>query len=379
MTQKLNIIFFCPSLAFGGLEMQMVNKCLDARDSGYEAVLVTLRNSPIEKYAFNLNVPSKNLKLLFDYVDVYNANKLGSIMKEFNSDVCVVGHSRHLSIALMARNLKSKKTAIVFMQQLQSVIKKIDFFHNKVYNGLDAVIVPASYMKEQLLKNTVIDKNKIYVIPYGIDVVALNFKNFNKQSVRKKFDLPTDKIIIGMAARFDELKDQLTLVRAFKYAGIKNSLLVLAGDGNPDYRLKVINEVQELNISDKVKFMEFTFDFAALLNSLDIFVMPSRDETFSLALIQAMAAGLPVIGTNEGGTPDAIRHLVNGMLFEASNHEALANSLRLLTLNPELRNKLGIQAHMDANIYYNTAEQNPKFFSACFDASLRRINAPVEA
>ncbi|MFI5263467.1 MAG: glycosyltransferase family 4 protein [Candidatus Kapaibacterium sp.] len=371
----MKYIFFCPSYGFGGLEMQMVRRAQEAITRGDEALLVTAPDSKMLEYAGTLKVPAKTISIRLDYVDLFSAMRLGKIMKDEKIDSCIVGITRHLSIAIAAKKIFRLTNDIVLFQQMISGLKKIDFFHNWVYNNLDTAIVPTTLMADLLKKSTVFPPAKIDIIPYGVDIMEVDPSNYDVRTEKMRFGLPLDKRIIGQTARFENLKDQETTIRAFATAALQDTILVLAGDGDPTYRTKMQELTETLGIQQNVKFLPFTLEFGAMLSCFDIYVMSSLCETFSLALIQAMAAGKPVIGTRSGGTPEAIRHGQNGLLFEPRDKQTLAQYFKMLIQSQELRTDLGKQAKIDASSRYDRRVVNEKFFNACVKSNNGAANS----
>jgi glycosyltransferase involved in cell wall biosynthesis len=369
----MKYLFFCPTLAFGGLEMQMVRRAADAIEKGDEAVLVLLPGSEMVNYALRLGVPFRTISQRIDYVDVLTAWKLGKIIKHEKPDSCIVGITRNLSIAILAKKIFNQKTPIVLFQQMISGLPKIDFFHNWVYRNVDTSIVPIKLMANLLTTSTIFPKEKIQIIPYGIHLDEVTSKSYEPTKEKRRFGIPTDKIIIGQTARFEHLKDQETTIRGFAEAAIPNAVLVLAGGGDEGYRERMRLLVSELGLNESVLFLPFTLDFGKLLSCFDIYVMSSLCETFSLALIQAMAAGKPVIGTNSGGTPEAIKDGRNGLLFDPRDTATLAMHLKTLVNDPSFSARLAHQAEFDARQRYDHRSVNEKFFKACLTKSTDKI------
>ncbi|MBI5148748.1 glycosyltransferase family 4 protein, partial [Candidatus Pacearchaeota archaeon] len=170
-----------------------------------------------------------------------------------------------------------------------------------------------------------------------------------------------DEILILWAGRIcnsqkpilDE-KGLLTLLKAFsvitpRYKKIK--LLIAAAE--PVAPLKplfegTIEQIQELaklyNISSRIIVKTFTLDeMPTAYNSSDIFVMPSQMETFGLVYAEALACGIPVIGTAVGGVPEIIENDKNGFIIPPDNSIELAHKLEFLINNPEKRKEFGIE------------------------------------
>ena len=97
----------------------------------------------------------------------------------------------------------------------------------------------------------------------------------------------------------------------------------------------------ELGLAGRVHFLGPRDDVPDLLSALDIFVLPSHSEGVSLALLEAMAASLPVIATRVGGLPEVVTDGENGLLIPPQDPEALATALERLLADPDLAQKLG--------------------------------------
>jgi glycosyltransferase involved in cell wall biosynthesis len=132
-----------------------------------------------------------------------------------------------------------------------------------------------------------------------------------------------------------------TLIRALQRTPHDLLSLDIAGDGPDAEELKRL--VRSSGLADRVRFHGFA-DRAALAKlheSADVFVLSSRSESCSMALLEAMAAGLPLVATSVGGNSEIVRDGYNGLLFKPQDDEALAAALRTLAGNPALRQRFG--------------------------------------
>jgi glycosyltransferase involved in cell wall biosynthesis len=365
-TERLHYTFLLPSGAFGGLEMQMVNRAADAIRNGESSLFVGRPGRTAGEHANSMGVPVKPLQIKRDYIDLVAAYRLGKIMKSAESSVCVVGESKYLSLAILARKLLLPELAIVFYQQLHGSRKKKDPFHNWVYRNLDGAVVLTRKLRHSLAERTVFPKKKIEVIPYGIDVDAFDPERHDREQNRRIFNLPESAFLIGLVGRIEEAKGQAVAIEAFAEARAPNSALVICGSAQQEGYLESLKKrIRELGIEDAVHFLEFTSEVPALMNAFDLSLLPSRGETFGLVVIEAMAAGIPVIGTDAEGVPEIIDHERNGMLVPPGDVEALANAMRRLAANHGLRERLGKQARQDTLERYDYRTQTKKFFAFC--------------
>ena len=103
--KKMHYTFLLPSSAFGGLEMQMVNRAADAIQRGESSLFVGRPNRPAGGHALSLGIPVETLEVKRDYVDLIAAYHVGKMLRSSGSNVCVVGESNQLSLAILARKL----------------------------------------------------------------------------------------------------------------------------------------------------------------------------------------------------------------------------------------------------------------------------------
>ncbi len=364
--KKTHYTLFLPSSAFGGLEIQMVKRAADAIRNGDSSLFVGRPGRRPERYARSLGVPVESVEVRRDYVDLIAAYRLGKILGRAGSDVCIVGESNHLSLAILAGKLSRAQPAIIYYQQLHSSRKKKDPFHNWVYRNLDGAVVLTQRLKDSLADRTLLPTEKIRVIPYGIEVDAFDPAKHRRTENRRQFGLPEDRFLIGLVGRIERAKGQDVAIEAFAKASLPNAVLVICGaPQTKDYLDHLKTRAAGLKMEESVLFLPFTTEIPSLMNAFDLSLLPSRGETFGLVVIEAMAAGIPVIGTDAEGVPEIIRHDTNGMLVPPGDSDAMAKSIRLLAEDEALRHRLGKKARQDTIERYEYNKQTERFFDYC--------------
>lgn len=363
-----------PIEGFGGLEIQTLMRVEDALNSGFESLAIVKENTRIYEYCVKKGMPFLIVNQKWKYFDPQAISKLGKIIREQDTDIIVVPKTELLSIAIIARNMNKKNCSILLYQQMQSGIKKKDPFHNYIYNNLDGAIVLTKRMKDQLTETTIFPANKISVVPYGIDIEKFNF-NIDKALIRKEFKLPENAFIIGNIARIEEKKDQHTILQAFNELNIDNKFLVFCGNvDNSSYFDKLINFVKTNNLSERFKYIQFTYDIPKLMNCFDLFILSTPAETFGLVIIEAMASRVPVIATNCDGVREIIKHNTNGLLFNAGNYIELKDLIEYISKNNYLYNYLVNNAYNNVKNSYSYQMQTQLFYRTCLDYHLKRNN-----
>ena len=157
-----------------------------------------------------------------------------------------------------------------------------------------------------------------------------------------------DTVVIGTVGRMEEVKDQINLAQSFirlvenQHDGIRFLRLVMIGDGA--LHQSVQSMLEEAGLDEVVWMPGERENIPALLNAMDIFVLPSLAEGISNTILEAMASGLPVVATNVGGNSELVLDEVTGFLVPRSNPDALSNAIQRYIDSPDLRREHGVNA-----------------------------------
>lgn len=181
---------------------------------------------------------------------------------------------------------------------------------------------------------------KLVVVPNGVD--PNDYRSLpSKAEARNLSQLPDSALIIGAIGRMHRVKGLSILLRAFaQLAELHRTVhLLFVGEG-PDRQL-LIDQAQDFGLNSKVTFLAFQKDIPKLLPALDLFVSASLHEGMPNAILEAMAAGLPVVATDVGGTPEVVQDGQTGFLVPPGEYEALAISICKLLEDPDLRCRMG--------------------------------------
>jgi glycosyltransferase involved in cell wall biosynthesis len=181
------------------------------------------------------------------------------------------------------------------------------------------------------------------VLHNGIETGRFGADRAAGERVRHSLGVSSDRFVIGIVGQLTERKCQLELVQMFPavLARIPRALLFIVGSPlfNKDhqYRDEILEAVQKHGLQESVMLLGQRTDMMALFNSLDVLVLNSRQEPFGTVLLEAMAAGIPVVSTNVGGSPEIIEHGVNGFLYPFGKPALLTERLFALWSNEDLR------------------------------------------
>jgi glycosyltransferase involved in cell wall biosynthesis len=171
----------------------------------------------------------------------------------------------------------------------------------------------------------------------------------------------TSALVIGTAGRLVQLKgiEFLISAAAVLQREFPSLRVEIAGEG--PHLAKLEQAVAHAGIGNHVKFLGWIDDIPSLLSRWDVFAMPSLEEGFPIAALEAMAAGLPVVATSVGGLPELVDDGMTGWLVPPCNAEALASRLRLLLSNPHQRLEMGAAGQARVREHFSLAQMTQSF------------------
>jgi len=209
----------------------------------------------------------------------------------------------------------------------------------------DAVIVVNKLMcEDQRLKSAHISQDRLYVVNNGIQPYPPLAADAAGSTQTLINNFTRDGFIIGAVGRLSAEKGFGLLLEAIALLkkGGHDIKLVLAGDGSLKSELQ--QKAVSLGLDNRVLFTGYLANACHYLDYFDVLVISSLSEGLPIILLEAMRAGIPVISTQVGGIPDVIEHGRSGMLVNPGDAAGLAESIKLMAGNPEMRGALGNKA-----------------------------------
>lgn len=197
------------------------------------------------------------------------------------------------------------------------------------------IIVNCEFLRRHLVKDEHVPERKVRLCYNGIDL-----NRFRRKDATKPAPVQRSTLVIGTVCALRREKDLATLIDAF--ADVRHlqpgMMLVIVGSGSELGRWQ--EQAKQRGVRDACHFEPATPHISAWLNAIDIFVLPSRVEAFSNALMEAMASGCCAVASRVGGNPELVRHEETGLLFQAGDPRSLAQELAVLIESPERRQLL---------------------------------------
>lgn len=281
------------------------------------------------------------------------SNKIRKILEEVNPDVIniqdhfmigskVAKEAKKLKIPLVGTNHFMPENFIHYLYPppfAKTMIKKLawkDFL--KVFKNLDIITTPtktaANLIKEQGLKNPIIP------ISNGVDLKRFNPKN-GDLNLKFRYKIKSTEKVLLFVGRLDKEKQIDVLIKAFdKVLTHQKAKLIITGKGTE--KAKLIKLTRSLGIENQVIFTGFVTDrdLPGLYRCADLFVISSIAELQSIATLEAMASGLPIVAVNVMALPELIIHGKNGYLFDQGDIDSLANYILKIIKDPLLRKRM---------------------------------------
>ncbi len=353
----MKILHIITSLKIGGAESALFNLLErfieNNNDQHYVAYFYDGPN--VEKIK-NLGIPVFKITGLIHKYDAFAYFKLKKLVKKINPDVI---HSALWSANIIARII-AQKLNIPIVCDLHSNISHDGTFRiwlEKFFlNKADKYIAVSNTAKDGfynsvILKNKDINKretykNKMKLILNGVDSEKIYQKAFDSKLKKTDIGLNEHDFVIGTVGRLEPIKSYNLLIKSFKIFLNQDLLnqnktyakLCIIGDGSQKEILQKL--ARDLKIDKNVIFLGQKNDAYRYYPIFDCFILSSASEGLSIALLEALSIGLPIITTHNKKEHDVIKNKQNGLLVPVGNADELAKAIEKLYKEPELRQNM---------------------------------------
>ena len=336
--------FYCSSISWGGLEMNSVRYAQALKQENFEIQLYGVEGTSFFQSATELGLPIQAVPRNKKYFDFMHARSLAKIFQKDGIEIVHFRDNRDLDFLGWVNFFSSRKIKLVYHQAMQLGVPKKDIIHTFRFNRIDAWVSTLNYMKKQVLSHTKFPEKKLHVIPLGTNIDSTSIHS--KEEARKLLNLHSDKFLVGVVGRLDEKKGQLEVIQALSLLkdSEKNIHVVFIGDKTKNeadaYVQKLQHAIEFNHLQEKTTFLPHQSDMQLLYSAFDLVIVPSWEETFGTVTIEAMASGVPVIGSNTAGTSEILEN--ETFLFHAKNPEDLSSTLLNILENNDLRAKWAV-------------------------------------
>ena len=356
--KRLRLIELCLSEAWGGMEMFF---CRVTRELAHRHHVhaLCLRGSTVHQ---RLETDQVRLTALGSARRFAPAT-ISTIRRLVKTEGIHAIHA-HASPDLFAAvvGAKGKQVAKVFLTRQTGLPgSKHDPFHRFLFRRVTKVFAVTHQMRGELLDRCPLREEQVVVIPNAIEIDRYDPAACTPGRFRKGLQVPREALLVGTVGRLDRQKGQGDLIRAARRVGERHPEVrfVIVGEetfGEEGIRGELESLATALGLSDMLFFAGFRKDIPAVLRDLDLFVLPSHSEAFGIALVEAMAMGLPTIGTDNLGVPEIINDGRTGLLVPPKDPPALAEAICRLIEDKGLRARLGAAARVEVCKRYSLAQ-----------------------
>ncbi len=218
----------------------------------------------------------------------------------------------------------------------------------------DRLIALTDAERQDHLDRHVGHADRFAVVPSGIDRERFGLARAQGKQQPEWFGCPPDALIVGSVGWLTDIKGHKYLIEAVSKLKKDFPSLHLVIVGSGDRHDALLQQAELAGILDAVHFLGHRDDVEACLAGMDLFVLPSLNEGMGRALVEAMAAGLPVIASRVGGIPAVISHEHTGLLVPPGNADALADAIRRLLDRPDWARQLGLAAGRSVDSRYGS-------------------------
>lgn len=320
--------------------------CSALRDKDFYKDIQKMKEAGIRVIILQMR---RNIALLSDLIAFF---KLCFYLKKGRYDIVHTHSSKAGFLGRIAGRLTGVRVVIhtphcfCFMAEEMSKIEKLFYFYIEKIAGLfcDRIIAVSESQRQDILKRGLANLSKVITIENGVDIYKFSNNGFDILKKKQELGLNNGSIILGTVGVLNESKGHCYLIEAVSKI-IKEGFdvrLIIVGEGELRKDLETLS--YNLGLNSRIKLLGFREDIAEILSLMDIFVFPSLWEGMSLALLEAMASGLPVISTDVHGAVDLIGGNKRGILVQRKDVLGLVKALRYLISNRNVAKQIGKEA-----------------------------------
>ncbi|HEU4833147.1 MAG TPA: glycosyltransferase family 4 protein [Pyrinomonadaceae bacterium] len=328
---------------FGGGERHLADLSHALTDRGHEVYAASVPGSPLwDELSF---LTGSRLLALSRRNYVKNLTSLAAFVRAHKIEIVHAHAARDYHLGALTVRLASRGRLVLTRHALFPLRR----INKPLLRSAGRVIAVSNAVAESLRRNGVIESAKITVVHNGIDT--------------DRFDRARDTnspILIGTVGHLAPIKGFDVFIRAAAQVSARRAdvrFVIVGEDKSPqmEHRRYLENLIAELDLNEIVTMQGWQDDMPAALASLTLFVSAARSEPFGLAIVEAMAAGLPIVATSSEGALEIIEDGHTGKLIPMGDPEALAQAINDLLDNPLECSRLGRNAQLAARERYSLA------------------------
>ena len=308
-------------------------------------LLICRKDSKLYEYSQKNNIPVETLALRSEY-DIFSAVKLLGLIKKYKAKLLHCHNSHALGLGILTKFFID--IPLVASRRVDFPIQK-NIFSNFKYNTqkLNKIICISDNIR-RVMEKSKIQQEKLITIRSAIDVSKAD-RIGDERKVTAEFS--ESEFLIGTIAALTGHKDYPNLIEAAETVINKkaNVKFIAIGDGKLKEQLTLL--IKSKGLEDKFILMGYKENVYDYLKRMDIFVLASKLEGLGTSVLDALSCGKAIVATKAGGIPEMIVDGVNGLLVPKQKPEELAKAIIKLIENPQLCEKLSLEAKDSAQLF----------------------------
>jgi glycosyltransferase involved in cell wall biosynthesis len=354
--KKIKVLQIITRLMIGGAQEHMIYLC-DLLDKKRFSVKILSGAQTARESDYVDAVRKKNIKLILlpqlvreinPFLDLVALFKMLVYIKKEKFDIVHTNSSKAGILGRVAARLAGAPVIVhtvhgwAHHDYMNKWRRRLYVILERIAEKLSTKIVAVSELNiKKALHDHIGHRRKYQLIRSGIDLKKFSRTGINVYEEKRKWNIPPQNKVVGSVTRLFDEKSPGDFIRMAYEILKKNGRVsfLLVGDG--PLRKEIEAMVVEYKISEKVLLTGFRSDIPELLSIMDVFVLTSVTEGSPRVLPQAMMMGIPIVATQVGGVPEAVKHSENGFLVPPKDFRALAQRTLQLIENPSLAEKMG--------------------------------------
>jgi len=341
---RMKLVHLISSLKIGGAESMLVDMIRYLPTERYEHTVLYFHDGPNRKQLEQLGVRTIQIRGTWFLYDPFFWWRLYRTLQKIKPDLIHAG----LWVANFAARFVGK---IILRIPTICVVHQPVMYDGFVRNACDAftfkfadkIVAVSQDVAHSLQQKKWIDVQKTILVPNGIDTKRVQYLVHEQAQTRAAYGLAQEHVVIGSVGRFVPIKNYGQLIDVFAelHMQMPHARLLLVGVGELEHELR--QQAQRLGCAREIIFIvgKQSYGYYPLM---DCFVQPSLQEGLSIALLEAMVAGLPCIATITDGTHAVITHTLDGLLIQSGNKKQLYDALVCMMSERKLRVQLATEA-----------------------------------
>jgi glycosyltransferase involved in cell wall biosynthesis len=335
----MNVLFATSIKTWGGGEEWMLSQARGLAERGHAITLAARPGSAILVRAREVGIPLLPVAFRSD-ADLGSLLRVYRFCRRTRVDAICLNMDRVLRIAGVAAKLAGVR-AILPRRGSEFPLKGGLLYRWTYQRVATGMIVNSRATAEALCRRIAWrPRGKLHVLLNGVQLSRFADPRPRRET-RKSLDLSEDSLVVIVVGELTSRKNAALLLQAAPQLRRRFPTLriLLVGEGEEEERLR--HQAAELAVASSVRFLGFRRDVPDLLAASDLLVHPARVEGFGYAVVEAMAAGLPVVATNASSLPEIVAPDVTGLLFPLDDREALERAVGVYLEDTERRARDG--------------------------------------